>query len=416
MFRVVKDIYWIDMTKVIIQRERKKKSRSKDTSKKFTGITFCRVNRMKILCLKQVNGNRFKVKETDNPSPYVIEVEEIVRKKKEKPKLKSLKEEKKKDLYDPRAHISGVAVRSSECPQDFLRPAPYNEKLRRGGRENSLAVAESQLSAMEVLKGRYRRAAKEWPHRCVDLPGPQPRRDAQYVPGWRLVNRSYSVCLTGLDRSLADLAEAAGRPDFDRCLNLTGHNVTVMADSWQGEGPDIKREQYGTRRKHKIEGVSYDVTNHYSKVKRPVKKETRSSSSSDSSDSSGEEEIESHDSTSAPLNTEQTEDVGVKIDTPMIIKLEPEEEIKEDELAVFNNLLEVEPIIKVEDRDINLGYQDDLEQFLFRDEEPQTEALGPEDVDVVLEGLMQDEVLVRPMEAESAQSSDRGTEDILELL
>ena len=126
--------------------------------------------------------------------------------------------------------------------------------------------------------------------------------------------------------------------------------------------------------------------------------------------------MESHDSTSAPLNTEQTEDVGVKIDTPMIIKLEPEEEIKEDELAVFNNLLEVEPIIKVEDRDINLGYQDDLEQFLFRDEEPQTGALGPEDVDVVLEGLMQDEVLVRPMEAESAQSSDRGTEDILELL
>ena len=58
--------------------------------------------------------------------------------------------------FDPLLHIrelncykrdySSLGSKSKLPEADFLKPMPYNEKLRRGGAENSVQIAESQLS------------------------------------------------------------------------------------------------------------------------------------------------------------------------------------------------------------------------------------------------------------------------------
>ena len=129
---------------------------------------FCQVKKLKVLCHKPVLGANLVVTNSDNP--YVIEVEQVDQKKKTKLKLKTIKElerekEKKKiGVFDPKAHITGVlgdkSSQRSSKDKAFLRPMPYNEKLRLGGKENSLAIAETQVSTLEVLRGRYRKVRR----------------------------------------------------------------------------------------------------------------------------------------------------------------------------------------------------------------------------------------------------------------
>ena len=127
---------------------------------------FCQVKKLKVLCHKPVQGANLVVTNSDNP--YVIEVEPAAQKKKTKLKLKTIKElergKEKIGVFDPRAHITGVlgnkSSQGSSKDKQFLRPMPYNEKLRLGGKENSLAIAETQLSTLEVLRGRYRKVRR----------------------------------------------------------------------------------------------------------------------------------------------------------------------------------------------------------------------------------------------------------------
>jgi len=436
-YRIRGDLHWILLENVIIKVQKPKSSGKKETSleslvkkEKFTGIKFRRVRSLKLLCHKEVIGNNVIVKRMDNP--YVVEVEKIVKKKKEKPKMKSLKESLKKDIdvFDPRAH-SAVLSSAESSNKDFLRPMPYNEKLRRGGRENSLAIAESQLSVLEVVKGRYRRCAREYPHRCVQSDSTKTgrirRKDTSSVPGWRLAQRHYRVMLSGEDRLLAQMAERVGRPQYDRCLHLTGHNIHVVANS--EEGGHGRREQYSTRRKHMIEDVSYDVSNGFIKLKMPKREYIELSSDEESPHSppenSGKEtKIDPVKSSSKSITLkaglggkdrscsldEGSSDEKDITDQPVELgnmKLEAEElkeeinDIDDDEIGVLRSLLEVEPVIKLEDRETTYQYQeglDQLEQFLSLQGEQvaETDSPDPLEVDAVLDGLMEDELLVGP--------------------
>ena len=160
------------LTDVIIKKKKAKSSekeaRSSSSEKKHnnTGIKFCRVQKLKVLCHHPVRGDNLVITKSDNP--YVIEVEPVSQQKKTKLKLKTIKElEREKEkigVFDPRAHITGVvgnkSSQGSSKDRNFLRPMPYNEKLRLGGKENSLAIAETQLSTLEVLRGRYRKVRR----------------------------------------------------------------------------------------------------------------------------------------------------------------------------------------------------------------------------------------------------------------
>ena len=87
---------------------------------------------------------------------------------------------------------------------------PYNEKLRRGGKERALEIAEAQLGKLEVLKGRYRKCAREYPHRCVEdrVTG---KRDRKMVSGKIIYKRNYFTNILTQDRFLAEMAVNAGK-------------------------------------------------------------------------------------------------------------------------------------------------------------------------------------------------------------
>merc|ERR1719228_1804754 len=87
---------------------------------------------------------------------------------------------------------------------------PYNEKLRRGGAENSVQIAESQLSRIEVIKGRYRKSATEYPYRCID-DLVKKRADVNIVDGKEIGRRRYLTLMRGQDRFLADVNIVDGK-------------------------------------------------------------------------------------------------------------------------------------------------------------------------------------------------------------
>ena len=157
MFRINRDFEWWMLNDVKIQKQ-----------KKGRNVNFCHVKKLKVMCHQPVRGEDLVITRSDNP--YVIEVEPVVQKKETKLKLKTIKElnkEKEKEkigVFDPRAHITGIqgdkSSQGSSRDKSFLRPMPYNEKLRLGGRENSLAIAETQVTTMEVLRGRYRKVRR----------------------------------------------------------------------------------------------------------------------------------------------------------------------------------------------------------------------------------------------------------------
>jgi len=119
-------------------------------------------------------------------NPYVLEVEEI---KKVRKKAKFIFDKETKDknvhIFDPRLHTMELsrAQDTKLSVKSYLGPMPYNEKLRRGGKERALEIAEAQLGKIEVLKGRYRNRAREYPHRLVEDRVMGKTRDNKMVPG-----------------------------------------------------------------------------------------------------------------------------------------------------------------------------------------------------------------------------------------
>ena len=187
----------------------KKSVRSTSTSKgklrtKRSGKSLGKMN-LKVISLKSSEGSGAKVEKTRSP-------------------IKDQKAVKKKKKKSPQVMSSA----SSEDPpkatsQSFLRPMPYNEKLRLGGRENSRAIAETQVSRLEVLRERFRKEPTVHPYRCVKSLARKAPEDREVVSGQCLLRRSYSTQLTGQDRLLAEMAVRAGGS-----LHLPGHNIHLV--------------------------------------------------------------------------------------------------------------------------------------------------------------------------------------------
>ena len=310
-----------------------------------------RVDKLKILCHQPVRKNLIVTKSDD---PYVIEVETEVKKKETKLKLKTIKElekEKEKEkigVFDPRAHILGVGEKTSRLSsldQKFLRPMPYNEKLRLGGKENSLAIAQTQVSTKEVLRGRYRKNCREYPVRRIESLG---RRkididcDFPRSSGLHLTTREYAVRLTAQDRFVAEMAVAASGS-----LSLLGHNIHVAGEK---AGGLVRREQVNTRRKQMIEEVTYDVKNNFQLVKKPVKQEI-----SESSDSSSEEERQRRPSRSS---------AGKKRQKKSRIDLKSRRKWKKAEVrdqVISEENIKSEAADEVENTELSNGYEQDFE-------------------------------------------------------
>ena len=369
-------------------------SSSSEKKKSNTGIRFCRVGRLKVLCHQPVRADLIVTK---NEDPYVIEVEPEDKKKKTKVKLKTIKElekEREKEkvgVFDPKAHILGVLGKKSSVgssrEKPFLMPMPYNEKLRLGGRENSRVIAETQVSTMEVLRGRYRKTFREYParrigceaRRKIDLSG-----DFLKSNGLCLTSRQYSVALSGQDRDLAEMAVAASGS-----LSLLGHNIIVVGREAKGL---VKREPVSTRRRQRIEEVSYDVKNNYEPIKRSLAQSVRDTSES-SCESSCEEDQLRRSSRSCVVKARKQR----RKNDPKSRKKRgqdefkaavPQSNIKMEAADEENNEVEdvLEPGIKVEEEKQE-WYQPDIEEF-FDQQEGGPDQMDKDEADELL-GFLQ---------------------------
>jgi len=293
-YRVIPDMQWLLFTNVTIFKSSSKNASAPTKGKRGRRRKICsnnvkvtKVEMMKIWCINPVNDNSLTVVESQESSPYCIEVEKRQKAKKRK-SLSKLKEKNSGPMcepsFDPLLHIrelncnkrdySSLGSKSKLPEADFLKPMPYNEKLRRGGAENSVQIAESQLSRIEVIKGRYRKSATEYPYRCIGDPVKK-RADVNIVDGKEIGRRRYLTLMRGQDRFLAEMATNAGGT-----LALAAHNVHVFPI--KKPKTDNVREMYGTRRKEKIELASFDTSNSFKLISNKVDSKPKHSSDSDS--------------------------------------------------------------------------------------------------------------------------------------
>ena len=169
---------------------------------------------MNIWCMDSLSDNGGKMILKQGNNPYVLEVEEI---KKVRKKAKFIFDKETKDknvhIFDPRLHTMELsrAQDTKLSVKSYLGPMPYNEKLRRGGKERALEIAEAQLGKIEVLKGRYRNRAREYPHRLVEDRVMGKTRDNKMVAGKKIYKRKYFTNILTQDRSLAEMAVKAGK-------------------------------------------------------------------------------------------------------------------------------------------------------------------------------------------------------------
>ena len=207
--RILPDMQWWMFSDVTFYKKPIKGSSSR------RGVRLGKFNYVKMWAVDSNDGDDKHVKVEGKPNPYVLEVQEVKKVKKKPKKLPKVSKAKESQnpTFDPLLHIRELSgVKGGADPGlSYLAPMPYNEKLRRGGKDRSLEIAETQLSKIEVLKGRFRKCAREYPYRCVeDLPRTKRMDLAIPIHNSKFIQRKYSTQLRSQDRSIAELALQSG--------------------------------------------------------------------------------------------------------------------------------------------------------------------------------------------------------------
>jgi len=244
-------------------------------------------DKIKIWALDPIPDSSFTEIRTEGvPNPYIIELEKV-----QKVKVKKPKPEKKKatpEGYNPLIYTSLLGKKDEDLQnQEYLRPMPYNEKLRRARNnpDEVMLIAKSQVGTVDLLKGKFRKKMREYPYRCVE---PASRRvvDRRVVSGRSIVKRQYMVQMRSQDRFLSEMTVSAGGS-----LALVAHNIHVADGVALGDDMDVVRESYGTRRKNKIEHSTFDTLKNYKVVEEPLKKKIETESDSSEEETSDEEDM-----------------------------------------------------------------------------------------------------------------------------
>lgn len=100
--------------------------------------------------------------------PYTTCVTRKVKAVKKKMPRKGKKEAIPEGAYNPAQHATSLGDKEEAKggSADWRRPQPYNEKLRRVKTDaDRQALASTQVGVVDVLKGKYRKRAVEYPHK-----------------------------------------------------------------------------------------------------------------------------------------------------------------------------------------------------------------------------------------------------------
>jgi len=288
MYRILQDHYWFVLSNVSIYQQLPPGSETNHNKRKKAtklGKRVGKFDKLKLWAHDPISDSTLtQVVKEDHSSPYVVEVEKVKKIKKVKIKL-----EKKKATpmgYNPLIHTSLLGKRSKDMQEeDFSRPMPYNEKLRRARNvpESVMAIANSQVGKVDVLKGKFRKKVTEYPYRCVES---EERKvvDMRVVSGRNIVRRDYIVLMRSQDKFLSEMTMGAGGT-----LALMAHNIHVAEEVMEGEERVVVRDSYGTRRKNKIEHATFDTVKNYAVVREEPKKRVDTDSDSSEDTTSDEE-------------------------------------------------------------------------------------------------------------------------------
>jgi len=292
MYRILNNHNWFVLSNVtVFSQPPPVNESSTKKSKKVAkmGKRLGKFDKIKIWALDPIPDSTFTEIITEGiPNPYLIELEKVQKVKVKKPKLETKKV--KPEGYNPLIYTSLLGQKDEDLQnQDYLRPMPYNEKLRRARNnpDDVMTIAKSQVGTVDLLKGKFRKKMREYPYRCVE---PASRRvvDIRVVSGRNIVKRQYMVLMRSQDRFLSEMTVSAGGS-----LALVAHNIHVADGVALGEDMDVVRESYGTRRKNKIEHSTFDTLKNYAVVEEPLKKRVETDTDSDLSEeeTSDEEDV-----------------------------------------------------------------------------------------------------------------------------
>jgi len=290
MYRILNNHNWFVLSNVTVfsQSQPVNEGASKKGKKVAKmGRRVGKFDKIKIWALDPIPDSSFTEIRTEGvPNPYIIELEKV-----QKVKVKKPKPEKKKatpEGYNPLIYTSLLGKKDEDLQnQEYLRPMPYNEKLRRARNnpDEVMLIAKSQVGTVDLLKGKFRKKMREYPYRCVE---PASRRvvDRRVVSGRNIVKRQYMVQMRSQDRFLSEMTVSAGGS-----LALVAHNIHVADGVALGDDMDVVRESYGTRRKNKIEHSTFDTLKNYKVVEEPLKKKIETESDSSEEETSDEEDM-----------------------------------------------------------------------------------------------------------------------------
>ena len=290
MYRILNNHIWCVLSNVTVfcQSQSANESTNKKGKKMAKlGKRVGKFNKIKMWALDPIPDSSFtEIVAEGVPSPYVIELEKVEKVKVKKPKLEAKKAAP--EGYNPLIYTSLLGKKEEDLDnQDFMRPMPYNEKLRRARNnpDDVMAIAKTQVGTVDLLKQKFRKKMREYPYRCVE---PASRRvvDIRVVSGRNMVKRQYMVLMRSQDRFLSEMTISSGGS-----LALVAHNIHVADGMALGEEMDVVRESYGTRRKTKIEHLTFDTLKNYAVVVEPPKKRVETGSDTSEEETSDEEDI-----------------------------------------------------------------------------------------------------------------------------
>ena len=160
-YKILLEHTWLLFTQVVVTKEREGRS----------GREVGRCRRLLVRCYDPYADTGFETAAEQELCPYTVQVERRLRQRRKKLVLsKKRKNGAEEGAYNPALHatqLRGGGV--EEVVGDWGRPQPYNEKLRKAGREEErMAVAASQVGMVDLLKGKYKKRAVEYPHRSED--------------------------------------------------------------------------------------------------------------------------------------------------------------------------------------------------------------------------------------------------------
>ena len=165
LYRIIQDHAWLLFNNVILNIEQESKNKKRKKPRRRAGNLKSDV--VLLRCYNPYADLKYEAVTEEEVCPYTVEVTKRVKVKRKK--ISVNKKVPTVGSYDPTLHATSLTASTDySTGADWRKPMPYNEKLRRAQTDGEKRdLGQTQVGLVDVLKGRYRKRAVEYPHRLV---------------------------------------------------------------------------------------------------------------------------------------------------------------------------------------------------------------------------------------------------------